>query len=132
MKPVLQTRVGILGNCLSACIASLLDYESIPDWLDISAGVDPYWFNHLNLSLAVNAFTKYVQYNFDSPVFRKSPFIEMCCIAHFAHKKTERRSHAVVYDRVAQKIIHDPHPEGIVINSLNEWEPKYIGFLLPR
>lgn len=128
MKPVIQTRVGIHGNCLSACIASLLDYESIPDWLDISAGIDSGWYSKLNFGL--NKFAKhvYLQWEF----YDLMATLDRVGIAHYAHKKTENRSHAVIYDRVAQKVIHDPHPQGIVINSLDEWEPKYIGFLLPR
>ena len=47
MKPVMQTRVGEEGNCLSACIASLLEVPI--EEIDLSCALNPdTWFEQLN------------------------------------------------------------------------------------
>lgn len=45
MKPVDQTIIGEKGNCMSACLASLLhlDIAHVPNFFDISTNDDEWW-----------------------------------------------------------------------------------------
>jgi hypothetical protein len=110
MKPVIQTKTEFgKGNCLAACIASILEIEIdvIPDLKSgenfkglkdflAERGIVPIWIHNKTLG------TSYVGY---SPGF---------CILIGDSPRSEKVHHAVVAkpNGYGYDIVHDPHPEG--------------------
>ena len=95
MKPVMQTRTGTTdGNCLEACIASLLEVpiEGFPRINDTDN-----WVEELNATLA--------PLGFYYMCFEQNPTIQFPVLGyHVIHDG----KHAVVAHR--GELVHDPHP----------------------
>jgi len=66
MKPVMQTRYGDAGNCLTACIASLLELpiEAVPDFIEHDAGHGEYLevFNGFLSQFGLQALTLFLEH----------------------------------------------------------------------
>lgn len=125
MKPVMQTKVGKDGNCMSACIASLLEVpiESVDraewsdDWLrELDALLDPFGYTYAE--------------------FNPQQVFSWCgeCLMIGCGQSPRGLMHAVIIrHRVGRKgyhtyeWVHDPHPEGGWVK-----EVESIGLLLPK
>ena len=108
MKPVTQTIFGKNGNCMTACIASILELpiEIVPHWK-----TPEHWYEELNKGLH-----KFGYFLLSFPVRKRdgvwwSPPNDVVCIA--GGMSSRGLGHAVVWCN--GHIIHDPHPshEGI-------------------
>lgn len=115
MKPVLQTKFGKDGNCLCACIASLLEIniESIPnpkhdDWQEEMNRwlIDNHGVYLLSAILNKDAYL---------PSAFKNGYVIGCGKSH------NNLMHAVIcYDN---RIIHDPLPEsGLTYDKIEEFD----------
>lgn len=115
MTPVDQTTFGIdrypyvPGNCLSACVATLLDVptRTVPIFLDVRDSHDGIWLERLTTWLAYRDFEmRDVEVDVRSPedlslVAPSFPYI-LCGTS------VRGRDHAVI--AAGGEIIHDPHP----------------------
>lgn len=107
IKPVQQTRFGLDGNCLSACIASILGCPI--EMVDLSAVLDANWQRTINAKLRDLGFCLV------TILWKQSPPTAMSGI-HIRHGLTKRSTessecltHAVIYD--GSEMVHDPHPD---------------------
>lgn len=118
MKPVMQTRTGVRGNCLSACFASLLGVSI--EKVDFSCGdyTDGNWYDV--------ACEKLRPFGLTLVLVDLRPEItipaELYVIANGPSPRGHR--HAVIYR--GDELAHDPHPDGGGILSI-----EYLSFLLP-
>lgn len=104
MKPVMQTRFGKAGNCLQACIASLVEkpLEDVPDFAHMPGGIP--WWRHFD-----RYFTK--NYGlFPWPVMPEL-FVLPYDVYYLVFGQSPRGfRHACI--GLNGLIAHDPHPEG--------------------
>lgn len=117
ITPVSQTRFGREGNCLAACVSTIL---GVPlETVDMSAATDSEWFATLNAQLSPlgwHALTCSVSHTYALPPD----------VIHIRAGIGPRGGmHAVVYE--GSTLVHDPHPDGGGINST-----AYAILLLPR
>lgn len=131
MKPVLQTKFGLQGNCLTACLASLFEltidevpcfHEGIPEgtpqndpemvpifWDNVHKFVNSKGFGmfHLEGDLALQTISIMGGYFL---VGGKSP---------------RGYSHSVIYTK--EGLAHDPHPEGggVIVQSVSVIYPFF-------
>lgn len=131
MKPVDQTRVGDEGNCLSACIASLLEVPL--EEVDFSCYLNPdAWFEELNDRLkpfGVMLFDIGVRHDGKGNLF-VSLVPDQHFIAMGPTNQHPTRHHAVIWKQVGDSRlvpVHDPHPDRIGL-----LEVVRVGLLLPR
>lgn len=122
MTPVMQTRFGVRGNCLSACVASLLgvslaavDFSCVdyPEgrWCDaLGALIKPFGYVHVFVA----------DRSSDVEALHIAHGLRHCCDSDDAIAMT----HACVYRD--GKLIHDPHP-----NSLGLERVTSISLLVP-
>lgn len=112
MKFVKQTKVGADGNCLSACIASLLeiDIDSIPEVSDYG------WLEELNSWLIPNHGVEMLK------VLFCDHYPSSATIA--VGESSRRLPHAVIYQGDSE--IFDPHPSNDGLGG----EPEYFIVLL--
>lgn len=107
MKPLFQTRFGSEGNCMEACIASILelDLKEVPDLLAYEENGE--WVNVLNkLSKLGLCYIEVIMD--DIPLFFKN---KKCY--HIFIGKTTR--HETIYHAAVGyngKVVHDPIEEG--------------------
>jgi hypothetical protein len=128
MVPVMQTRFGRGGNCLAACVASILD-RPLAD-LDFSCADYPQiWDDVLRGKLAPIGYTFAHVVNY--PREKIKVFGSALYIAHgFTDRDppwatpSERVQHAVVMS--GSLLIHDPHPDNIGLIATRE-----VSFILP-
>jgi len=107
IKPVKQTRFGVDGNCLSACIASILGCPI--ELVDISAATDTQWQRSINRKLRDLGFCLVT-----IPWCQSTR--DVLSGIHIRHGMSERSAestewltHAVIY--CGNKMVHDPHPD---------------------
>lgn len=121
IKPIKQTRFGAAGNCLSACIASILGCPI--ELVDISAALDDQWERSINSKLRSLGFCLVtIPWNQSARVLSG---------IHIRHGMTVRCSesmewltHAVIY--CGNELVHDPHPDNSGITGCS-----WISFLAP-
>ncbi len=121
MKPVHQTIFGDSGNCLVACIASILELplEKIPHWKNPDV-----WYEQVNHGLkqyGVCLLTVPVRFKDGT---RYQPPDDVICIAGGVTPRSPKRGHAVVW--LNGRMIHDPHPSGVGLKG----EPGDYTFIL--
>lgn len=114
IKPVEQTRFGLDGNCLSACIASVL---SCPlELVDISAALDANWQRTINAKLR-DLGVCLVTLPWSQSLL---PVLTGIHIRHGLTKRSadssEFLTHAVIY--YGESLVHDPHPDK---SGLTSW-----------
>lgn len=114
MKFVNQTKLhdpdkGIKGNCLTACIATLLhlDIEDVPNFEDIS---DDTWFFEYKKWL----YSK----NMIPITFNNQDSISYYTIMSGPSPRNPKLWHSVIYYK--GKIVHDPHPSKAGLVSTKE------------
>lgn len=118
MKPVFQTRFGVRGNCLAACIASLL---GVPlSTVDLSCADYPegLWYD-----FACERVRPFGQ----TLVFVDlRPDITIAADLHVIANGPSARGmrHAVIYR--GDELVHDPHPDGGGIESI-----EYLTLIVP-
>lgn len=110
MKPVMQTVTGPTGNCMGACLASILEVpiEAVPNFFD--AGPDDtdwwnalrVWLRKFGLSIITLTFTEAAQWRW----LRLSGYH----IVSGPSPRLEGMHHATVWHDGA--MVHDPHPDG--------------------
>ena len=115
MKPVMQDKFGLGGNCLSACIASLLELplSEVPSFHgdfpentaeDNPEAVQVFWAN-VHRFLNARGYGMF-HMDIDSPEdlkFMSGYFL-------IGGKSPRGYSHSVIYTK--EGLAHDPHPEG--------------------
>lgn len=117
MKPVMQTEFGLKGNCLTACIASLLElninqvmnfHTGTPDGCSQTdpEGVNIFW-NNVHQWLNQNHFGM-IHLGDSDNVLETIGMIEGYFLV--GGKSPRGYSHAVIYTK--HGLAHDPHPEG--------------------
>lgn len=127
MKPVMQTRFGAGGNCLAACIASLLECDL--DLVDFSCADYEHWERVADDKLEQFGLRMVHVMAPSSEVRVWWPAAKDCVpfIATGMSPRTAETSklHSVLY--VGGFLAHDPHPEGGGIDF-----PRQAAFLIPR
>jgi len=106
MIPVMQTKFGNDGNCLAACIASLLemDIDDVPVYLD-----DDTWYEQYEKWLTSKGVTVlYISEPVNGPWRISNGFNMILC------GESPRGHHAVIGRSRSGSIrfVHDPHPSG--------------------
>lgn len=109
MKPVMQTKFGIEGNCFDACMASLLELplEAVDYFKSENT-----WYADLQNWLAPRGLA-YVEIDCVEP----SPFyrfpLPVLAIGSGESPRGVEGGHAIVIElhQLAKKIVHDPHPD---------------------
>jgi len=130
MLPVFQTKFsdeiqGVHGNCMAACVASLLELsiENVPAWEDMGSDgtwVDSYYafldtMGYSAEGCLVNIDTESQWWN---DLLEVSEGVNGCFIVGGKSPRFVNRSHAVLYRD--GKMIHDPHPSGDGLISIEE------------
>lgn len=107
IKPVQQTRFGLDGNCVSACIASILGCPI--ELVDLSAVLDANWQRTINAKLRDLGFSLVT-------IPRTQSLLTVMSGIHIRHGLTKRSvessellTHAVIY--CGSELVHDPHPD---------------------
>lgn len=138
MKPVMQTQFGLQGNCLSACIASLLELtiEEVPNFhegvapgapQDDPEGCKIFWSN-------VHAFMNKKGFGMihfeDENVRDMQKHLGGYFLA--GGKSPTGYQHACIYTQ--NGLAHDPHPEGggIEVENISLIYPFFAGDALPH
>ncbi len=143
MKPVFQTRYGADGNCLAACIASILEIDlaqcdftaTADDWLKkCQAILKPLGFYYLGIvkpvgGIPLNIMTipneAFCIFVGESPrQIKGGKEILHCIVGQIQHNGEFQDSE---HPLVSFVHIHDPIPDGTGIVGL----PKELGFLIP-
>lgn len=118
MKRIYQTRFGADGNCLAACIASLLECPLAA--VDFSCSEDPDGWDEL-----VRAKVARFGMDFLHIGGRAFKLYGAARVLYIAHGPSPRgRRHAVLHR--AGRLVHDPHPQGGGILQLEQ-----VSFLVP-
>lgn len=110
MKPVMQTVTGPAGNCMSACLASILELpiEAVPNFCEAGPDDSDYWnacrawLRQFGLGIITLSFTSPAQWQH----LRLSGYH----IVSGPSPRIEGMHHATVWHKGA--LAHDPHPEG--------------------
>ena len=117
MKPVMQTKFGTQGNCLTACIASLFEMN-IDQVMDFHTGTDPdasqtdptavniFW-NNVHQWLNQNNFGM-IHLGSPENILETIGMVEGYFLV--GGKSPRGYSHSVIYTK--DGLAHDPHPEG--------------------
>lgn len=110
MKPVMQTVIGTSGNCMSACLASILELplEAVPNFCEVGDD-DAAWWN------ACRAFLrKYglgiITLTFEDPAQWVTLGLDGYHIVAGPSPRLEGMHHATVWYN--GQMVHDPHPDG--------------------
>lgn len=110
MKPVMQTIVGPKGNCMSACLASVLELPlaEVPNFFEAGSDDTDYWnacrtwLRGLGLGI--------LTINFDGPAQWSQLRLGGYHIVGGSSPRMEGMDHATVWYR--GRMVHDPHPDG--------------------
>lgn len=110
MKPVTQTITGPTGNCMGACLASILEVsiETVPNFFDAGPD-DTDWWNALRAWLRKFGLG-IVTLTFESPAQWMHLRLAGYHIVSGPSPRLEGMHHATVWH--AGKMVHDPHPDG--------------------
>lgn len=109
MKPVMQTVTGTSGNCMAACLASILELpiEAVPNFCDAGPDDTDYWnacrawLRQFGLGIITLTFTSPAQWM----QLRLSGYH----IVSGPSPRLEGMHHATVWHK--GKLAHDPHPD---------------------
>lgn len=130
MQFVTQTKftdeaLSVHGNCMAACIASLIDVNlaSVPAWEDM--GEDGSWGDSFIEFLEANGFSYEGLFTAIDPsldwwaeLIKRSPGVDGHFIVGGKSPRLGGRGHAVIFrDGV---MVHDPHPSGEGLTSVEE------------
>ncbi|MFA5790752.1 MAG: hypothetical protein WC976_06800 [Caldisericia bacterium] len=112
MKKVFQTIHGESGNCLAACLCSILelDIKDVPNFCEKGNG----WFQDCNNFLRkFNLGLLAIDHNVISRTQSDYDY-------HYIVQGKSPRGfyHAVVYHK--NKMVHDPHPSGLGLTDFND------------
>ena len=133
MKPVMQTQFGLQGNCLSACIASLLELtiEEVPNFhegvapgapQDDPEGCKIFWAN-------VHRFINSKGFGMFHMVNETATALQEIMGGYFlvGGKSPRGYSHSVIWTK--NGLAHDPHPEGggVEFESISVIYPLFAG-----
>lgn len=115
MTPIMQTRYGPRGNCLAACIASLIDRPL--EEVDFSCADHPDdWDDVAREKLAPHGLTfAHIRANMREHLLTFGPVLY---IAHGFTNRPGMLQHAVIMQ--GRELIHDPHPGGSGILYVRE------------
>jgi hypothetical protein len=110
MKPVMQTVTGTSGNCMAACLASILELpiEAVPNFCDAGPDDTDYWnacrafLRQFGLGIMTLTFTDRAQWT----QLRVGGYQ----IVSGPSPRIEGMHHATVWHR--GQMVHDPHPDG--------------------
>ena len=132
MIPVAQTKLTSTdgtarGNCMAACVASLLEVpiSSVPAWEDM--GSDGSWGDSFMSFLEQHGYEYHgllipdaqLLDDWWSYILERSAGIDGCFIIGGKSPRTHvTRGHAVIYKD--GKLAHDPHPSGAGITEIEE------------
>jgi hypothetical protein len=115
MKPVMQNTLGRRGNCMSACLASILEVPlaTVPNFYELAGeGVGEWW-------AAVRAWLKPFGFGVITLTFTDAAQWDQLCLDGYhivsgASPRIEGSFHATVWH--GGRMVHDPHPDqsGIV------------------
>ena len=130
MVPVMQTKFsdevgGVHGNCMAACVASImeLDIEDIPAWEDM--GNDGSWGESYYSFLESHGYETdgmanregYTESALWDFVLDQCPGVDGYFIVGGDSPRIAR-GHAVIYCN--REMIHDPHPSGMGVSVVRE------------
>ena len=128
MTPVMQTKfsdesLGTRGNCMAACVASLLGIpiDGIPSWEDM--GDDGSWGDSFMSFLESNGYEYEGMIaprsgDWKSDVLSLSDGVDGYFIVGGKSPRLHTRGHAVIYKNGV--MIHDPHPSGAGLLEIEE------------
>lgn len=114
MIPIYQTRLGPRGNCLAACIASLIEVP-IED-VDFSCADHPHTWDDVAREKLRPFGLSYIYAKVRREGGKGYPALwtgPTLCIAHGPSPRAT--DHAVVYDCRWKRHAHDPHPDNVGI-----------------
>lgn len=131
MIPIMQTKFtnedrSVRGNCMAACVASLIEVSigEIPAWEDM--GSDGSWGDSFNRFLEEHGYSHegmIVQIDFSVDWW--SALLEMCLgidgyfiVGGESPRPQSTTGHAVIFKDGA--MVHDPHPSGTGILTIKE------------
>ncbi len=115
MKPILQTKFGKEGNCLCACIASLLEINI--DFIPNSKHAD--WQEEMNRWLIENYNIYLLSVALNTNAYLPSAFKNGYTIG--CGKSCNELMHAVIC--CDGRIVHDPLPEsGLTYDKIEEFD----------
>ena len=115
MRPTYQTEFGEFGNCMSACIASILDIP-LRDIPNFTLYKDR-WFPEMRNWLIARGYEPIYHYQIDRIDWDNFP----ACISgwenleflpYYMHNGKSPRGYGHATVGYKGKMIHDPHPEG--------------------
>lgn len=111
MKPVMQTKLGVGGDCFLACLASLLEIpiETIPEFQNMDA-----WHTPL-ISFIESHGCEFYGSAYGRDIKTYSPGIDGYYIVTGGSPRGLARGHSVIYRNGV--MVHDPHPSGDGITS---------------
>lgn len=109
MKPVMQTVTGTSGNCMAACLASVLELpiEAVPNFCDAGPDDTDYWnacrawLRQFGLGIITMTFT--------SPAQWRTLRLSGHHIVSGPSPRIDGMHHATVWHKGA--MVHDPHPD---------------------
>ena len=115
LRPVDQTTFGWWrppyqpGNCLSACLATILDLsiDDVPNFIDLSDTNDSQWRDRLNAWLAAMGLRAHHISFAPCPTEALAGFAPSSPFVLFGRSK-KNFEHAVV--AAGPRVVHDPHP----------------------
>lgn len=110
MKPVMQTTLGRRGNCMSACLASILEIpiETVPNFFEVAGeGVAEWWG-------ALREWLKPFGFGVITLTFEDAGMWNTLCLDGYhivsgPSPRVEGSFHATVWH--AGRMVHDPHPD---------------------
>lgn len=116
-EKVMQTVIGPGGNCMSACLATLLQIpiESVPNFHDGNPSTDEWWarVRHFLRGHGFGILT----------VQPPEHFGDLCGLLLVAGVSPRMRFHSVIYFN--GRLWHDPHPEGGGIDKVEQVDLLY-------
>lgn len=124
MKPVMQTITGSSGNCMSACLASILELpiEVVPNFFDAGPD-DSDWWNALRAWLRQFGLG-IITLTFESPAQWTNLRLAGYHIVSGPSPRLEGMHHATVWH--AGQMVHDPHPDGTGIAKPETLDMLYL------
>lgn len=110
MKPVMQTITGTSGNCMGACLASILELpiEAVPNFFEAGPD-DTDWWNALRSWLRRYGLG-IITLTFENPAQWMHLRLAGYHIVSGPSPRLEGMHHATVWHQ--GRMVHDPHPDG--------------------
>ena len=115
MIPVMQTRFGVTGNCMQACVASILELplEEVPDFCNIAS--EDTWFTQMQAWFEGHGLW-YVEVRFTyEPKFPDGYYLVSGDGPRGLRHVCVARAGEIVHDP------HPPHPDGSGVTNVTEY-----------